>query len=64
VDQQIRQNIAVFEAVYRRYRKGMMPELIIGTNLLSGVFGRDRLFTLLSAQFGLQTNQPPNAPGQ
>lgn len=64
VDQQIRQTVAVFEAVYRRYRKGMMPEVIIGTNLLSGVFGRDRLFTLLSAQFGLQTNQPPNAPGQ
>ena len=56
VDAQIRQDIAIYEAVYRRYRKGYMPAVIIGTNLLSGAFGRDQLFNALSAQLGLKTD--------
>ncbi len=63
VNAQIRQNAAIYREVYRRYRKGTLPQVIIGTNLLSGIFTRDRLFALLNEQFGLQTNSPPGALG-
>lgn len=64
VNLQIRQNAAVYGEVYRRYRKGTIPQVIAGTNLLSGLFNRDRLFALLNEQFGLKTNSPPSALGQ
>lgn len=56
VDQQIQQDVAIYEAVYRRFKKGYMPEVIIGTNLISGTFRREQLFQMLSDQFGLKEN--------
>lgn len=56
VADQISQDVAIYGAIYRRYRKGFMPEVIIGTNLISGSFTRDQLFGQLADQFGLKQN--------
>ena len=37
----------------RRFRKTVMPQVIVRTNLISGVFSREQLLAMLSAQFGL-----------
>jgi uncharacterized membrane protein len=49
-------NIALFQATALRLRKGIMPQLIIGTNLTSGMVPREDLFRILSEQFGLGTD--------
>lgn len=59
IDRQIRQDVALFEAIYRRYNKGFMPQIIVGTNLISGASNRDQLFQLLSDQFGLKAENNP-----
>jgi protein-disulfide isomerase len=53
VNEQLRRDIAIYEKNYQLFRKSAMPEAIIGTNLISGVFSRDQLLTMLSQQFGL-----------
>jgi hypothetical protein len=60
VEDQIRQDIALYEANYRRFRKGFMPQLIIGTNLIAGSFTAEQLFQTLAGQFGL--HKPANSP--
>jgi protein-disulfide isomerase len=53
IDEQIRQDVAIYAEIYRRYNKGAMPEVIIGTNIISGVFTPDVLARMLAEQFGL-----------
>jgi hypothetical protein len=53
VNEQLEQDIGIFETVYRTYGKGYMPEVIIGTNITSGTFTRAHLFQVLSNEFGL-----------
>lgn len=62
VDERIREDIAIYQAVYRKFRKSAMPQVIIGTNLISGVFSREQLLGMLAEQFAL-TNAP-HAPAQ
>jgi uncharacterized membrane protein/protein-disulfide isomerase len=54
VEQQLHQDISIFDTAYRQFGKGYMPQVIIGTNLFSGTFGREQLFRALSNQFGLK----------
>jgi hypothetical protein len=56
IEARIQQDIALFKSAYQRFRKGAMPELIIGTNLTSGPLKREQLFRLLAEQFSLRTN--------
>ena len=53
IGERIRQDADLYKAVYQRFHKGMMPQVIVGTNLLSGVFSQDQLLRVLSEQFGL-----------
>ena len=62
VDERIREDIAIYEAVYRKFRKSAMPQAIIGTNLISGVFSRDQLLGMLAEQFGLTNSSHAPAP--
>jgi hypothetical protein len=55
VKHQLRQNIGLYEASYRKFRKGMMPQMIIGTNIVSGPVTRDQLYELLATHFGLKS---------
>lgn len=61
VEERLQQDIALYEAIYRKFRKSAMPEVIIGTNLFSGVFTHDQLFATLADQFGLKTNDASTA---
>jgi uncharacterized membrane protein len=36
VEQQLAQNIAIYEATYKRFGKGVMPQLIVGDNIVFG----------------------------
>jgi uncharacterized membrane protein len=54
IDRQIRQNVSLYEEFYRRFHKSYMPEVLIGTNLISGPFSREQLTQLLSEQWGLR----------
>ncbi len=58
VDAQIRRSIAIYEANAQRFRKTVMPQVIIGTNLITGVFSREQLFGMLADQFGLKQPTP------
>jgi len=53
VTNQLRQDIAIYEANHRK-RLGNMPQVIIGTNIISGPFNRDHLYRVLAEQFGLK----------
>ncbi len=53
IDLQIQQNVALYKAIYRQYGKSHVPEILIGTNLMSGVFTPEQLFQALEDQFGL-----------
>jgi hypothetical protein len=63
VANQIQQDVSLYAAVYRKFHKGAMPEVIVGTNLISGVFNRGQLLQMLAEQFGLATNST-HAPGR
>jgi len=56
VNEQVRQDIAIYDAVYWQYHKGLMPQVVIGTNLISGPFNREQLFGMLFEQFGLKAH--------
>ena len=58
VSQQLSNNVAIYATAYYDYRNGAMPQLIIGTNITSGVLPMDKLFNLLSTQFGLHAAPP------
>ncbi len=58
---QLSQDIALFETAAREFHKGYMPQVIIGTNLISGRFSQAQLFQVLSNQFGLGVPKPSPA---
>lgn len=72
--QQLDIDIRIYETNYVRYRRSQLPQLMIGTNIISGVVRTtDDLYKLLSAQFPLlrvpeasgpppQTNAVPRVP--
>jgi protein-disulfide isomerase len=60
INEQISTNISIYEAVYHQYKQSKMPQVIAGTNLLSGVFSHARLLQLLSEQFGLTNHAAPH----
>jgi uncharacterized membrane protein len=53
IDLQIQQNVALYKAIYRQYGKSHVPEILIGTNLMSGVFTSAQFFQVLGEQLGL-----------
>jgi hypothetical protein len=36
IDKQLAQNVAIYEATYKRFGKGVMPQLIVGDNIVFG----------------------------
>ncbi|HOW66305.1 MAG TPA: vitamin K epoxide reductase family protein [Candidatus Paceibacterota bacterium] len=58
VETQLQRDMAVYEASRRRFRKGVMPQLIVGTNLISGVYTRSQFYGMLAKQFGLTSAIP------
>jgi uncharacterized membrane protein len=54
IDRQVQQDVSLYEALYRQFRKSYMPEVLIGTNLISGPFSGEQLFQTLAEQFGLR----------
>ena len=56
ISEQLRQDIALFEAMYKKFGQGSMPKVLIGTNLISGALARAQLAKMLAQQFGLGTN--------
>jgi uncharacterized membrane protein len=60
IDRQIQQNIRIYHTNYLRYRKGQLPQLIIGTNLFAGTFRTAHdLCRVLSEQLGLPLPEAP-----
>jgi protein-disulfide isomerase len=58
IRQHLTRNINLYTTNYLRFRKQVLPELMIGTNLVSGtVRGLPDLYKLLSEQFPLQIPQ-------
>jgi len=56
IDQQIQRDVSIYETNYLR-GLGSMPQLLIGTNLTSGNFGRvEDLYKLLADNFGLKAD--------
>ena len=54
IDEQIRRDVAIYEATFSRTKTHSMPQLIVGTNLIFGNFASmDDLFGLLRDQIGL-----------
>ena len=59
VKQQIDFDIGLYKANYLRYRKDVLPELIIGTNLVTGTIANvNDLYKLLAVQFDLKLPSP------
>jgi len=60
IKQHLEVNIRLYETNYVRYRKSILPELMIGTNIVSGVFRNVRdMYRVLTNQFELEL--PPAA---
>jgi uncharacterized membrane protein/protein-disulfide isomerase len=53
VEQQLRQDVAIYELAYRA-QQGSMPQLILSTNVAVGTFLPDQLFKLLENNLGLK----------
>lgn len=52
---QLERNISLYATNYYRFRKSVLPELMIGTNIISGVVrGREDLYPLVTNQFSLR----------
>ncbi len=57
IKQQLEFNISLYEANYRRYRKDVLPQLMIGTNLVFGSVGSAAdLYKLVTAQVDVQSS--------
>jgi hypothetical protein len=55
IKQHLDLNIRIYETNYVRYRKSVLPELMIGTNIVSGVVRNPAdLYRVLTNQFKLQ----------
>jgi len=55
IKQHLDLNIRIYETNYVRYRKSVLPELMIGTNIISGVVrGPADLYRVLTNQFKLE----------
>ena len=59
IKEQITTNIRIYETNYVRYRRSQLPQLMIGTNIVSGVIRQNDLYRLLSTQFPIRI--PPGA---
>ncbi len=59
IKEQITTNIRLYETNYVRYRRSQLPQLMIGTNIVSGVIRQNDLYRLLSTQFPIHI--PPGA---
>ena len=58
IQQHLTRNINLYTTNYLRFRKQVLPELMIGTNLVSGIVrGLPDLYKLLGEQFPLQIPQ-------
>jgi uncharacterized membrane protein len=57
IGRQIRQDVALYEAFYRQFHKAYLPEILIGTNLVSGAFSHDHMSQVLFDQFGLNARR-------
>jgi uncharacterized membrane protein len=52
ITNRLEQNIRIFETNYARYKRSALPQLMIGTNIVTGNFRSvDDLYKLLAAQF-------------
>lgn len=59
IQQHLARNIALYTTNYLRFRKQVLPELMIGTNIVSGaVRNLGDLYHLLEAQYGLEVAKP------
>jgi len=56
INQQIEQDISIYESVYRQTHQGNLPEVIIGTNVISGTFNGQQLDQALAEGFNLRSN--------
>jgi hypothetical protein len=55
IDQQLELSVRLYETNYVRYRKSQLPEMIIGTNIVSGVPPNvETLYRFLASKFDLQ----------
>jgi uncharacterized membrane protein/protein-disulfide isomerase len=55
IKEQLAVNIRIYETNYARYRRSQLPQLMIGTNIVTGVLRSvDDLYQLISAQFPIQ----------
>jgi uncharacterized membrane protein/thiol-disulfide isomerase/thioredoxin len=59
IKEQITTDIRLYETNYVRYRRSQLPQLMIGTNIVSGVIKPNDLYRLLAAQFPIII--PPGA---
>lgn len=55
VRQQLDTTISIYATAYTNYHNGSMPQLIVGTNITSGILTMEQLFKLLGDQFKLET---------
>lgn len=66
IEQQMENGIRILGTNYARYRKGQLPQLMIGSNIVSGVVRRPAdLYRLLTNQFVLEipaASRDSNAP--
>ncbi|HXJ55112.1 MAG TPA: vitamin K epoxide reductase family protein [Verrucomicrobiae bacterium] len=53
VEQQLRQDVAIYEVAYQQ-RQGQMPQMIIGPNIAVGSYPREELFKIVESTFGLK----------
>ena len=53
VDQQLRQDVSIYEVAYRE-RQGQMPQLMIGPNVAVGTYPRAELYKVVESVFGLR----------
>ena len=54
IPNRLEQNIRIFETNYVRYKRSALPQLMIGTNIVTGNFRSvDDLYKLLAAQFSI-----------
>jgi uncharacterized membrane protein/protein-disulfide isomerase len=59
IPQHLARNINLYETNYVRFRQQILPELMIGTNIISGTVGMaDEFYKLLAAQYKLQLPSP------
>ncbi len=60
VHQQLELNIRLYETNHFRFRRDTLPQLLIGSNIISGTFREADLYRMLASSFGLVvlTNPP------